>query len=890
MKAFRAWLVRLAESLRRSRRERGERELAAELESHVAMHVEENLRRGMSVEEARRDALIKLGGIEQTKESYRERRGLPMIEVLIQDVRYALRMLRKNPGFTCVAVLTLALGIGANTAIFSVVNAVLLRPLAFPEANRLKMVWATDRNQGRVRDNDVASFPDFEDWKAQSKSFEAMAAFTTRGATLSSGDLAERVAANQVSPGFFDTLGVQPAMGRGFQASEQEAGTSHVLLLSDVFWKRRFAGRADVLGQTVRVNEEPYTVIGVMPPGFEFPPGRPEQIYMLLVRDMNRNHGFLRVIGRLRRGVSGRAAQAEIDIITRRLEEAYPKSNKGLGTNVEPLVDALVGKARYGLWIFLGVVGLVLLIACTNVANLTLARSVSRQRELAVRAALGAGRARLTQQLLTESAVLALGGGALGLLIANGVLHALVRLLSKNFPIPRLDATHVDGWVLGFTFLLSLATGILFGVIPAAGAAGTDVTENLRETTRAATGSVRGRRVRAALVITETALALVLLAGAGLLLKSLLTMRSNAPGFQSENLLAVDLFLPRSKMVDAVIASPARMQFFGSMLDRVRSVPGVRSAALVADLPLGGGQDSFGFHISGRPDPPSGAFSAQFNIASPDYFRTMGIPLRTGREFNEDDTASAPGVVLINDAAARAFWPGEVAVGKQILLPSSKSSTVTLTVAGVTGDVRQAGLGSEPKPEVFLNYMQPAPPWPWLVLVVKTTANPSAVKADIRSLVRSFDRDMPMIEMRTMDEVLSASLAEPSVYTMLLGVFALLALALAVVGLYGVVSYTVTQRTHEMGIRMALGAERGDVLRLVLRQGFGLALGGTVIGILCALAVTRTLVHLVPSVLPGDPLTLIAVSALLLVVALGASYVPARRATKVDPVVALRYE
>ncbi len=807
------------------------------------------------------------------------------MDTLWTDIRYAIRMQLKQPGFTAVAVITLALGIGANTAIFSVVNAVLLRPLPFPDSGRLVLVWATQEADGNKQD--VASYPDFEEWKAQSKSFDSLAAFTTRSVTLAGGEFAELVPGLQTTPGFFEMLGVAPAKGRTFRPDEGETGAAHVALLSDALWKGRFASRPDILGQTVRVNEETYTIIGVMLPGFKFSPGTPEQIYTPLVRDPDRNHGFLRVVGRLRPQIAMAMAQAEMDTIARRLTEQFPKSNKGVGVNLVSLADALVGQVRTGLLIFLGVVGLVLLIACTNVANLMLARSASRQKELAVRAALGAGRARLIQQLLTESTVLALAGGALGLLLSSWTAQLLVALLTKNFQVPRLESTSTDGWVLGFTLLVSLATGILFGVVPAFAAASPDMHEGLRESGRSATSGMRGRRIRGALVITETALALVLLAGAGLLLKSLLVMRSTAPGFQTKNLLAVEFWLPRVKF-----ASPAeRAQFFENALARTEAVPGVRSAALVANLPLGGGSDSLGFHIVGRPDPAPGKyFSARFNIVSRGYFRTMAIPVRAGREFNEQDVANSPGVIVINETAARQFWPAEDATGKQIVLPVTKDTSVTLSVVGVTGDVRQSELGSSPRPEIFLNYGQPGPPWPWLVMVVRTVAEPSALAGTIKSVAQSVDRDVPVSQMSTMDEVLSISLAQPRVYTLLLGVFASLALALAAVGLYGVVSYTVTQRTHELGIRMALGARHVDILRLVLQQGLRLSIAGIAVGMLCALAVTRLLTNLVPSVQPGDPLTFAGVGVLLAGVSLAACYIPARRATKVDPMVALRYE
>jgi putative ABC transport system permease protein len=871
--------------LRFWRREQWDKERARELEAHLEIETQENIARGMTPEEARYAARRKLGNVTLIREEIRRMNTLGFLETLWQDVRYAARMLAKNPGFTIVAVLTLALGIGANTAIFSVVNAVLLRPLAFPGSDRLVIVWGTQMAKGVSED--VVSYPAFEDWRAQSKSLEGVAAFTTRGATLSGGDRAEHVAAIQASAGFFEMLGVLPAMGRTIRSEDQEAGTSRVVLLSHAFWQRRFAGRKEVLGETLRVNEEPYTIIGVMPGGFEVPPGRAEEIYTPMVRDPDRGHGFLMVMARLRANVSLSAAQAEMNVITRRLAAQYPKYDGGTGANVMSLTNAWAGTARAGLLIFLGVVSLVLLIACANVANLMLARSAARQKELAVRAALGAGRARLAQQLLVESGLLALAGGTVGLVFANWGTRGLVAEIARNFSVPRLENSHTDGWVFWFTLALALFTGLLFGLAPALGAATPNLNNELRESGRTATGGVRGGRLRSVLVIAETAMALVLLAGAGLLLKSLVVLRSTAPGFQTANLLTVDFSLPRIKFASSL----ERLRYFRVALTRVQAQPGVLSSALVANLPMGGGSDGLGFHIPGRPDPrPGDSFQANFNIASSGYFRTMGIPIRAGREFGEQDGAATQPVVVINETAARTFWPGENPLGREISLPGPNNTSTILSVVGVAGDVRQASLGIVPKPEIFLNYMQPGPPWPWLVLVARTKGDPLQLAGTVKEAAQSVDPDVPILQVRSMDDVLSESLAQPGLYTWLLGVFAALALALAAVGLYGVVSYSVQQRTHEMGIRTALGAGPNDILRMVLSQGLGLTIAGAAIGMVGALAVARLLIHLVPSARTGDPLTLLCVTGLLMCVALAACYVPARRAMRVDPMVALRYE
>jgi putative ABC transport system permease protein len=637
----------------------------------------------------------------------------------------------------------------------------------------------------------------------------------------------EMVPSIEATPGLLEMLRVLPAMGRTFISDEGEIGASHVAILSDAAWKGRFAGRPDILGQTIRANEETYSIIGVMPPAFRFHPDQQEQIYVPLTRDPDRSHGFLRVVGRLRPGVSISQAQSEMNAITERATAQYSNTNRYVGANVEPLVDALVGNVRTGLLILLGVVALVLLIACTNVANLMLARSASRQKEFAVRAALGAGRRRLAQQLLAESIILSLAGGALGLLLSSVTARLLAVLLSKQFQIPRIESTGTDARVLAFTLVISVAAGILFGAAPALSTGSADLNQGLREASRSATESTRGRRTRGLLVITETALALVLLVAAGLLLKSFLSMQSTQPGFQTANRLAIAFRLPRLKFARL----PDRMRFFDELLSSVKATPGVRSAALVADLPFGGGSDSLGFHIPGRPDPaPGTAFSANFNIVSAGYFQTMGIPLIAGREFNLQENGSTPATVVINEAAARELWPGEDALARQISLPGPDNTSTTLTVAGVAGDVRQSDLARRPAPEIFLNYTQANLPWLWLTMVAHTEGDALAMAATVKSVAAAVDTDVPVTNAQAMEAVVAGSLGQPRAYTLLVGVFALLAVSLAAVGLYGVVSYTVTQRTHEMGIHMALGAQRGDVFRLVLRQGLDLAIAGIAIG------------------------------------------------------------
>lgn len=876
MRKLRAWIRRVIATISA---DRADRDMQEELESHLQLHIDDNIRAGMSPADARRDALQRLGGLEQTKELYRERREVPFLQHLAQDVRFAVRVLRKSPSFAVAAILTLALGIGVNAAIFSIVNAVLLRPLAFDRPDRLMLVWATNTKSGDLED--VASYPDFEAWKAEAASFEGLAAFTARGVTLSGGARPVRVPSVEVTPGFFEMLHVPAAIGRTFRQGDDLPGAPPVALLSDVAWKELFGGRPDVIGRTIRANEEVRTIVGVLPPRFRFLPIEREQIYLPITRETNRNHGYLQVVGRLKDRVDAGSAQAEMSLLAHRLAAEYPKSNANVGVNIVPLLDAFVGRQmKLGLLLFLGVVAIVLLIACTNVANLMLARNTSRERELSLRLALGAGRWRLFQQLLTESLVLALAGGLAGLLLASASTQLLIALLSSGISIPRLENTRIDIWVLLFTLAVSVTTGIIFGVVPAMVGAPPDLNAWLREAGRSVTEGIRGRRARAVLMIVETALALVLLGGAGLLVKTLAAWRGTSPGFSAENVLAVDLWLPQQKFAD----QPERSRLIDDLSHRLQTIPGVASAAFVADLPLSGGSDSLGLRVLGRPSEKR--VSALFNIVSAGYFRTMGIPVRAGREFSADDALTSMRVVVINDSAAHRFFPNENPLGQQI----SVNDESALTVVGVVGDVRQSSLGSAPKPEFFLNALQPGPGWPYLTLVVRIADDPASMGVAVKDLVAAVDSDVPVIRARRLEDVLADTLARPRAYTTLLGVFAALAVALAAVGLYGVVSYSVSRRTHELGVRLALGAKRADVIRLVLHQGAFYVFAGVVIGLGGAL----TFMSVLASVVPGAPSRDIAVvvegSVLLLLVALAAAYLPARRGARVDPVVALRSE
>jgi putative ABC transport system permease protein len=879
MRRLRALLLRLRETLILRADD-----FPAELESHLALHIEDNLRARMSPDEARRQALLKLGGLVQTRERYRDRRGIPALDAVRQDLVYATRALRQNPGFAATAILTLALGIGANSAIFSLVNATLLRPLPFRNPDRLVLIFATDGRRGDRFDS--ATYPDFVDWRNQNRTFESMAAFARRSLTLAVGDQTVLIDGKRVTPNLFDVLGVQPALGRAFRPDEQEPGATGVVILSDGFWRRHFGGAGDVLGRIVRINEEAHIVIGVMPPSFHIDQREYEQFYTPLPIDSSRGHGFLSVVGRLRAGATLRQAATDLGAIAARLARLYPRTNAAVGTNLMAMSEGLTRNIRPGLLMMLGVVAIVLLIACANVAGLMLARGATRQRELAIRAALGAGRRRLARQLLTESLVIAVIGGGLGLIVADWTSRALAAVVAEQFHVSRIDAATTDLSVLTFTILVSLGTGVFFGAFPAFVSTSPDLTDALRDAGRPATG-VRAPRVRRALVVVEIALALVLFAGAGMLTRALVAMRATPPGFDTRNMLVVDLWLPPARFARLQDRTP----FFADMLARLHRLPGVNAAAFVADLPLNGGTDSESFHIVGRPDPsPDRPFNAGFNIATAGYFRMLGIPVREGRDFLETDGPETLGVAIVNETAARKFWPDRSALGQQISLPITRQTSALLTIVGVAGDVRHAGLAVPPRPEVFVHSMQSDLNWPWLVLAVRAASAPMALADPVRAILREVNPNVPITRLNSAEDVVARSMNEPRLYTFLLGSFALLAVALAAIGLYGLVSYSVSQRTHEVGIRVALGASRSEVVRLVLRQGVMLAAVGSALGLAGGLAATRVLAGLMKGVQPYDPATLVAVTALLLGIALLASYMPARRAARVDPVVALRAE
>jgi putative ABC transport system permease protein len=863
-------------------KERVERDLSDEVRAYLEFLIEEKIREGVGPEEARRAALIELGGVEQVKERVREVRMGHQLETLWQDLRYGLRTLMKNPGFTLVAVLTLSLGIGANTAIFSVVNAVLLRPLPFAEPERLVWLWDTQPQLTTT----PTSLPDFLGWKSQNQSFEHLAAFQSGSMFIDTGDGMRDTPVGLVTPETFALFRVSPILGRTFTDEETLPGRFRVAVLSHGMWQGRFGSDPNVLGRTMDVSGAPYTIIGVMPEGFSFPDRA--EFWRPLPIDPNKldpGPHYLSVVGRLKPTVTLAQAQAEMSAIAARLSEQYAEKNAGHGVKLELLRDVVVGDIGPALFVLLGAVGFVLLIACANVANLLLARVGVRQKEIAVRTALGASRLRIVRQLFTESMMLSVGGGAAGLLIAVWGVNWLVSLAPKT--IPRVHEIAVDPRVICFTLLISVATSLLFGLAPALQASRPDLTGALKEGGRGSAGLLRNR-LRSALVISEVALSLVLLIGAGLMIRSFAKLNQVDPGFNPDRVFTAGVSLLRSKYPDDErVAS-----FYSQLLERAAATPGIESAGAISDLPLLGSNTSDSFTIEGRPpvakqEEPS----TEYHVVTPRYFESMGIPLLAGRDFAGTDTKQSPNVVVINQTFARRHFAGESPLGHRLRLQGQERDP--LLIVGVVGDVRQLGLDKQPVPEAFVPFLQDPLSETYqrsMTIVARTKSAPGAVAGSLRAALTSLDKSLPVYDLKPMTEYLRDSLARRRFNLILLTAFSGVALALAAIGIYGVISYGVTQRTHEIGIRMALGAEKVDVLWLVVRQGMVMALGGVAIGLLASFALTRLMESLLFGVSVTDPLTFSVIALLLTCVALLACFIPARRATKVDPMIALRYE
>jgi len=854
------------------RREQFDRELAEEMGLH------RELRR-------RQEPERRFGNVTALHEQSREAWGITWVLQVAQDVRYGVRSMLRAPGFAAVAVVALALGIGANTAIFSVVNAVLMRPLAYRDSERLVTIL-------HGRSNPVST-GNYFDWRDQSRSFESMAAADYWAPNLTGSDHPETIRALRVTQNLMPTLGVPPLLGRLFLPGEDQKGAEHEAILSYGLWQRRFAGDREVPGRSLTLNGESYTIVGVMPPEFKFAPfwaTRAElwapNVLSGQAHDREGNH--LRVFARLKPDVTLARARTEMAAITARLEQQFPGTNRHV--EVVPLKEKVVGSIETPLLVLMGAVGFVLLIACANVAHLLLARAAARQKEIAVRAALGAGRGRMVRQFLTESLLLAAAGATAGLLLAIAAKDALVAL--KPADIPRIDTLAIDGRVVLFLFGVTLLTGVLFGLAPAWQVSPGRLAGALKEGGRGGSDSIGRNRLRSFLVASEFALALVLLVGAGLMIRSFAALQSIDPGFNPRNILSMVVSVAGSK------ESPAerRGMFYRQLLEEVRALSGVESASGINHLPLAGDVWGWPFTIEGRPPSrPGESPGAIYRIAMPEYFRTMGLPIVRGREISATDDEGAPGVAIVNQRAAALYWPGEDPIGKRITFDNQKRNW--LTVIGVSKDAVEGDWAEKPEPEVYQSALQnseflgtPGSHIAYLTLVVRTAGNPGALAAAVRDAVWRLDRDLPVSQVVTMDQVISEANAEPRFEMLLLGVFAAVALALAAVGIYGVMSYSVSRRTHELGIRISLGASRGVVLRLVIGQGMALAVAGCAAGMVGALALTRLMTRLLYGVRPTDPLSFVAVGLLLVAIAGLATWIPARRATKVEPMQALRYE
>jgi putative ABC transport system permease protein len=878
IRQLRGWLLRLFGIFNRKQRER---EFAAELESHLAFHIEDNLRAGMSPDEARRRALVKLGGFTLTQELHREQSGLPMLETLLQDLRFGLRMLCKNPGFSLIAILTLALGIGANTAIFSVVSAMLLRPLPYSEPDKLVMLWERHIREGS--NNNAVAPADFRDWRARNQVFTHIAALVETSLDLSEGNEPERVATGQVSASFFEVLGIEPMLGRSFLAEEEEAGRNRVVVMNHDLWQRRFGADRNIVGRRISLSGVSVEVVGVLPPSFRFPN---EELALWLPLDAHaqgmqtRLNHFLSVYARLKPGVTLAQAQAEMERIGAQLRREYPQENDNHTAFVIPLREQLAGDLRRPLLILFAAVGLVFLIACANVANLQLIRAAARQKELAVRAALGAGRRRIVRQLLTESALLAALGGLLGMLLAWWSVGTFTALLPPG--ILHLTGVKLDLRVLGFTLIISLLTGLLSGLAALLQASSVKLNDTLKEGGRGA-GNTH-QRTRSAVVVVELALAIVLLIGAGLLIRSFWKLQGVSPGFAPQNVLTAQIVLPRARYGEPEQAA----RFFQQLSEQVRVLPGVQAVGAISILPLGGGWSRTSIAIEGRAEMTNLLPQARPRIhprtVTPDYFQALGIPLLNGRFLTSKDDLNTPLVALINQTAAQRYWPGQNPLGHHVQIGGGAPWR---EVIGIVGDVKDQGLDQEINPEVYFAWAQN--PQRDGMLVARGQ-NVASLAPALRNQVQQLDKDLPLSNLRLLEEVVERSIAAPRSYALLLALFAGMALALAAIGIYGVIAYGVTQRTHEMGVRMALGAQTRDVLWLVLKQGLRLTLLGVSLGLGAAWGLTRWLKKMLFEVSATDPLTVVFVAGFLAGVALLACYVPARRATKVDPLTALRSE
>ena len=813
---------------------------------------------------------------------------------LLHDLRYSARSLLKHPGFVITITLILALGIGANSTIFSVVNAVLMRPLPYEAPDRIVMIWET--NQSKAVTRSIVSPANFLDWREQNHVFEHLAAFRFWYYTVTGAGDPERYQGARVSAGFFPLLGIKPEFGRNFGPEEEQVGRDHVVILSHALWQSRFGGDRNIIGQLLTIDGEPFTIIGILPANFRFTRVLNAELELWMPisfapQQLTREDRSIIVYGRLKQGVPLSQAQAEMDGITHRLEQEYPKTNSGWAAQVNNLQDQAIQPVRPTLLILMVVVGFVLLIACANVANLLLTRATARQKDIAIRLALGSSHSRLMRHLLIESLLLALLGGAAGLLLAYWGINVLNVILPDR--VPHLEKFSLDLRVLGFTLVVSLLVGVIVGLIPGLQASRLNLSETLKEGGRALSEAPSRRRLRNLFVILEVTLTVPLLISAGLMLRSSLLLQNIDRGINLKNVLTMQISLPKAKYSTAQQTAT----FYRRALQRIQSEPGVQSASAVNFLPLTNLGDATSLTIEGgNPPPPGQEITVSYRVIDQNYFRTMGIPLLRGRYFTEQDNDESHGVVMIDQTMARRYWPDEDPVGRRLQpqFPAAKvpwrpeSSNNWLTIVGVVEDVKEDGLNDQTSAEIYLPYLQN--PSSLMNLLVRSTSDPLRLVASVRSQVLAVDGDQPVYNIMTMENVFSQSLAEPQVITSLLATFAAVALILAAIGVYSVMSYSVAQRTHEVGVRMALGAQQRHVLRMILGQGLKLVLVGVVIGVTTAFAVTRVVSNLLFGVTATDPAIFVAVPLLLVVIAILASYLPARRALKVDPIIALRNE